>query len=64
MFFLGSIARYRPYDLHRFYDRKAGWLLREFLSTQPAQFLYLLACDAGDSLVRIPLADVGLREPN
>lgn len=42
MFFLGSITRYHPYMFERIFSDKEQWLMSEFLTTQPKQFLYLL----------------------
>lgn len=42
MFFLGSITRYHPYMFERIFSDKDQWLVSEFLTTQPKQFLYLL----------------------
>jgi hypothetical protein len=41
MFFLGSITRYHPYMFDRIFSEKEQWLMSEFLTTQPKQFLYL-----------------------
>lgn len=42
MFFLGSITRYSPYFFESLTSEKEQWLISEFLSTQPQQFLYYL----------------------
>lgn len=42
MFFLGSVTRYHPYFFDSLMDEKEQWLISEFLSTQPSQFLYYL----------------------
>ncbi|EEV24317.1 hypothetical protein AM202_05147 [Actinobacillus minor 202] len=42
MFFLGSITRYNPYLFDSMFSEKEQWLMSEFLSTQPKQFLYLI----------------------
>ena len=42
MFFLGSITRYSPYLFDTLFSNKEQWLISEFLTTQPKQFLYLL----------------------
>jgi hypothetical protein len=53
MFYLGSITRYKPYDFDRIVEGRYGWLVSEFLATQPQQFLYLLASTmAGVDVVR------------
>jgi hypothetical protein len=41
MFYLGSITRYHPYMFDKIFSDKEQWLMSEFLSTQPKQFLYL-----------------------
>ncbi len=41
MFFLGSITRYHPYMFDQIFSDKEQWLMSEFLTTQPKQFLYL-----------------------
>ena len=41
MFFLGSITRYHPYMYDKIFSDKEQWLMSEFLTTQPKQFLYL-----------------------
>lgn len=41
MFYLGSITRYHPYLFEQIFSDKEQWLMSEFLSTQPKQFLYL-----------------------
>ncbi|MBC3861774.1 hypothetical protein H8K32_06665 [Undibacterium jejuense] len=41
MFYLGSITRYHPYMFDKIFSDKEQWLVSEFLSTQPKQFLYL-----------------------
>ena len=43
MFYLGSITRYRPYDFDKILKGGFAWLVEEFLTTQPTQFLYVLA---------------------
>ncbi len=50
MFYLGAIARYQPYMFAEIFNDKEQWLMSEFLTTQPKQFLYLatakvLGCD-------------------
>lgn len=41
MFFLGSITRYHPFIFERVLNDKELWMVSEFLSTQPLQFLLL-----------------------
>lgn len=42
MFYFGSIARYRPDDFLKFVEGKHGWLIQEFINTQPLQFVFLV----------------------
>ncbi|RME29673.1 MAG: hypothetical protein D6800_02465, partial [Candidatus Zixiibacteriota bacterium] len=37
MFYLGSIARYRPDLLRKYLVSRYGWLFQEFIETQPVQ---------------------------
>lgn len=41
MFYLGSITRYHPYMFDKLFSDKEQWLMSEFLTTQPKQFVYL-----------------------
>lgn len=41
MFYLGSITRYHPYLFDKIFSDKEQWLMSEFLTTQPKQFIYL-----------------------
>lgn len=41
MFYLGSITRYHPYMFDDLFSKQEQWLISEFLTTQPKQFLYL-----------------------
>jgi len=41
MFYLGSITRYHPYLFEKIFSDKEQWLMSEFLTTQPKQFLFL-----------------------
>lgn len=40
MFYLGSITRYYPYLFDKIFSANEQWLMSEFLSTQPKQFLF------------------------
>lgn len=42
MFYFGSVTRYRPDDFHKLADGKHGWMVQEFINTQPLQFIYFL----------------------
>jgi YaaC-like protein len=44
-FYMGSIARYRPQHFDAILSSPFGGQLQEFLSSQPHQFVYLLASD-------------------
>ncbi len=44
-FYLGSITRYRPQQFDRILASDFGAQLQEFLTSQPTQFLYLLASE-------------------
>lgn len=53
MFYLGSITRYHPYMFDEIFSDKEQWLMSEFLSTQPKQFLYLATAKTlGQSVVK------------
>lgn len=54
MFYFGSIARYRPDDFKKFVEGRHGWLITEFINTQPIQFTYLLGSSIIDSEMVIP----------
>jgi hypothetical protein len=41
MFYLGSITRYNPYLFDKMFSDNEQWMISEFLTTQPKQFLYL-----------------------
>ena len=42
MFYFGSVARYRPDDFYKLAEGKHGWMVQEFINTQPLQFIYFL----------------------
>ncbi|MEJ6534683.1 YaaC family protein [Pseudoalteromonas lipolytica] len=53
MFYLGSITRYHPYMFDQIFSDKEQWLMSEFLSTQPKQFLYLATANTlGQSVLK------------
>ncbi|RAR64676.1 YaaC-like protein [Onishia taeanensis] len=53
MFYLGSITRYHPYMFDKIFSDKEQWLMSEFLSTQPKQFLYLATANVlGQSVLK------------
>jgi hypothetical protein len=56
-FYLGSITRYRPQHFSRILAGAFGEFVQEFLSSQPSQFVYLMASDfARRDVARAPLA--------
>lgn len=59
MFYLGSIARYRPDDFHNFAEGKHGWLLQEFINSQPLQFLYFLGSGIAETEMIMPELTTG-----
>jgi len=42
MFYFGSVSRYRPDDFYKLAEGKHGWMVQEFINTQPYQFIYFL----------------------
>lgn len=54
MFYFGSLTRYRPDDFHKLADGKHGWMVQEFLNTQPLQFVYFLGSGMIDSELVMP----------
>lgn len=60
MFYLGSITRYRPYDFDRYLSGRAGHLMREFLATQPNQFVFLLASELAGNQVVVPFGAIDM----
>jgi hypothetical protein len=56
MFYLGSITRYRPQHFANILSGEFGGFMQEFLSSQPSQFLYLMASEfAKRDVARAPL---------
>ncbi len=45
MFYLGSVTRYNPPLFREMMESRYGAFLREFLSSQPQQFVYGMACE-------------------
>lgn len=60
MFYFGSITRYRPDDFLKLVDGKHGWLVQEFINTQPLQFIYLLGSGLLKTEMVVPEAATGL----
>jgi hypothetical protein len=55
-YYLGSITRYRPQHFAKLLAGSYGEFVQEFLSSQPSQFMYLMASDfAKRDVVRAPL---------
>lgn len=55
-YYLGSITRYRPQHFAKILAGKFGEFAQEFLTSQPSQFLYLMASDfAKRDVARAPL---------
>ena len=43
MFILSSLSRYKPEDYYKLISSKYGWVIHEYLSRQPNQYLHLAA---------------------
>lgn len=54
MFYFGSISRYRPDDFYKLVVGKHGWMVQEFINTQPLQFIYFLGCGIVDAEMVVP----------
>ena len=54
MFYLGSISRYRPHHFQRLSSGRHGWLIHEFINTQPRQFSYDIASHITHTQIVIP----------
>jgi hypothetical protein len=55
-YYLGSITRYRPQHFAKIISGDFGEFIQEFLTSQPSQFLYLMASDfAKRDVARAPL---------
>jgi len=55
-YYLGSVTRYHPYDFAKIREGQYGWLIDEFLKTQPIQFVYLCASHMVKSDLYIPFS--------
>jgi hypothetical protein len=42
---LSELARYEPFTLQKYLQSQQNWLISEFLSSAPAQFIDELACE-------------------
>ena len=49
MFYFGSVSRYRPDAFQKLIDGKHGWMVQEFINTQPLQFIYFLGSGLVDT---------------
>ena len=54
MFFLSTVTRYRPQEFDQILAGQYGAFLREFLASQPKQFLYLLASEFAQREITLP----------
>lgn len=55
MYYLGSLVRYKPYDFSKII-KGYSWVISEFIDTQPAQFLHILASYLAETEVVLPHA--------
>ena len=55
MFYLGSVTRYRPDDFRKIANGDHGWIVQEFLNTQPLQFIYFLGSEITGAEMSVPL---------
>tara|TARA_R110000824_G_scaffold118960_2_gene271459 strand:- start:79642 stop:80679 length:1038 start_codon:yes stop_codon:yes gene_type:complete len=51
---LSEICRYKPSELQSFLDGQKNWLLSEFVTMSPAQFLDEIACEITGHQIMIP----------
>lgn len=58
MFYLGSLTRYRPHDYDTIASGRYAWLIEEFFTTQPLQFMYVIASTLAGTDVVAPLAKI------
>jgi hypothetical protein len=56
MFYLGSITRYRPHEFERLIRGGESWLIGEYFSTQPNQFIHILCSFLAGRVVHKPYA--------
>jgi len=54
MFYFGSVARYRPDDYRKLAEGEHGWMVQEFINSQPVQFIYLLGSGIMDAEMVMP----------
>ncbi|NQU75964.1 MAG: hypothetical protein HQ546_06615 [Planctomycetes bacterium] len=54
MFYFGSVSRYRPEDFQKLTASKHGWMIQEFINTQPLQFIYFLGSDLMGAEMVVP----------
>jgi len=58
MFYLGAITRYQPQDFDTIVSGSWAWLVSDFLSSQPKQFLYLMAGEITGNDVVVPFGQL------
>lgn len=58
-FYFGSVTRYHPYDFDKIRAGRYGWLIDDFLRTQPLQFVYLCASHMVKRDLYLPFCAVG-----
>lgn len=51
---LSEICRYKPSDLHSYLNGQKNWLLSEFVTMAPSQFLDEIACEMTGHQIMIP----------
>jgi hypothetical protein len=56
MFYLGSVTRYRPHEFDRIVSGSESWIVGEYFSTQPTQFIYALCSFLSGRAVHRPYA--------
>jgi hypothetical protein len=54
MFYFGSVSRYRPDDFYKLAEGKHGWMVQEFINTQPVQFIYFLGSGIVNAEMVVP----------
>jgi len=58
MFYLGSLTRYRPHDYDTIASGRYAWLIEEYFTTQPLQFMYVIASTLAGTDIVAPLAKI------
>ena len=57
---LSEICRYRPFELHSFMQGQSNWLISEYISMSPAQFIDEISAEITGQQIMIP----NVRGPN